>query len=98
MRFCSLPSIFCDPLRSMVAPRERERMNSLHKLRQNFGGNLGSRATYVAHETVQAEDSHTAWLWKDAPGAKLPFVAWDERTSQGFAVTYESDTTATRRI
>ena len=36
--FARLPSIFCDPLRSMVAPRQRERMNSLHKLRQNVGG------------------------------------------------------------
>ena len=29
--FARLPWIFCDPLRSMVAPRQRERMNSLHK-------------------------------------------------------------------
>jgi len=32
--FARLPSIFCDPLRSMVAPRQRERMNSSHKLRR----------------------------------------------------------------
>src|SRR5258707_293732 len=48
--FAGLPSIFCDPLRSMVAPRQREQMNSPHKLRQDFGGkarlarDLGSRA------------------------------------------------------
>ena len=33
-----------------------------------------------------------------ASGAKLPFVVWDEKTSQGSAVTYESNTSATRRI
>ena len=38
--FVRLPSIFCDPLRSMVAPRQRERMNSPHKFRRKFGESL----------------------------------------------------------
>jgi len=29
--FARLPSIFCDPSRSMVAPRQRERMNPSHR-------------------------------------------------------------------
>jgi hypothetical protein len=32
--FVRIPSIFYDPLRSMVAPRQRERSNSSHKLRR----------------------------------------------------------------
>ena len=43
--FARLPLIFCDPLRSMAALRPRERVNSSHKLRQDFGGKLGLRAT-----------------------------------------------------
>jgi hypothetical protein len=35
--FARLPSIFCDPLRSMVAPRQRERMNSPIKPKRKFG-------------------------------------------------------------
>jgi len=35
--FARIPSIFCDPLRSMVAPRQRERMNSPHKSDESSG-------------------------------------------------------------
>ena len=54
----------------MVAPRERERMNSPHKLRRKFGGKLRLRAIEVARETAQAGDSHIARLCNGRYGAK----------------------------
>ena len=70
--FARLPWIFCDPLRSMVAPRQRERMNSLHKPQAKRWGKFGSRATWIARETAQAGDSHSQRLWKDRSWAVVP--------------------------
>jgi hypothetical protein len=52
--FARLPSIFCDPLRSMVAPRQRERVNRPINSGENLGKSSACARSRVARETAQA--------------------------------------------
>jgi hypothetical protein len=61
--FARIPSIFCDPLRSMVAPRQRERMNSPHKHRRKFGETVVcARSRKCATARRRLGDSQIEWL------------------------------------